>query len=229
MNTDHGKTGLDDPRAVDILTTEHWSLLSARTLGYQEMLGRATMFIAVLSGTVIALALLAQASHFGRETLSFALVLLCVSLFIGVATFVRCVAINYEDARWVAGMILLRQAYLQLVPELERFFVAGHEPGADQRTLSYGAPQSRRDLAESLTTTSAVMAALNSLVAGSLASHISGLLGMDLALDLSTGAAFSLVSAILHLRYAGRFRQSHLPSIASSNDSATSSITQPRA
>lgn len=31
------KTGLDDPRAVQILTTEHWSLLSARTLGYQEM------------------------------------------------------------------------------------------------------------------------------------------------------------------------------------------------
>jgi hypothetical protein len=25
--------GLDDPRAVEILTTEHWSLLSTRTLG----------------------------------------------------------------------------------------------------------------------------------------------------------------------------------------------------
>src|SRR5207253_9804399 len=91
---DQRKTGLDDPRALDILTTEHWSLLSARTLGYQEMFGRTTIFIGVLSGTIIALALLAQVTRFGYETLTFAAVLFAVSLFIGLATFVRCVAIN---------------------------------------------------------------------------------------------------------------------------------------
>jgi hypothetical protein len=56
-NTDRRKTGLDDPRALDILTAEHWSLLTTRTLGYQEMFGRITIFIAALSGTVVALAL----------------------------------------------------------------------------------------------------------------------------------------------------------------------------
>src|SRR6266540_900034 len=66
-NTDRRKTGLDDPRALDILTTEHWSLLSTRTLGYQEMFGRITIFVAILSGTVVALALLAQATHFRRR------------------------------------------------------------------------------------------------------------------------------------------------------------------
>jgi hypothetical protein len=35
--TDQRKAGLADPRALDILTTEHWRLLSARTLGYQEI------------------------------------------------------------------------------------------------------------------------------------------------------------------------------------------------
>jgi hypothetical protein len=34
-------------------------------------------------------------------------------------------AIN-EDARCVTGMNLLRQAYLQIVPDLEPFFVIGH-------------------------------------------------------------------------------------------------------
>ena len=139
-NTDRRKTGLDDPRALDILTTEHWSLLSTRTVGYQEMFGRATIFTAVLSGAVVGLALLAQATHFGRETLWFALLLLSVALFIGLATFVRSVTINYEDARCVAGMNLLRHAYLQIVPELEPFFVAGHEPDADRRPLSHGSP-----------------------------------------------------------------------------------------
>ena len=71
---------LDDLRAVDILTTEHWSLLSTRTLGYQEMFGRATIFGSILSAMVIALALLAQANEFGRATLSFALLLMAVVL-----------------------------------------------------------------------------------------------------------------------------------------------------
>src|SRR5258705_13032165 len=91
--SDREKTGLHDPRAVDILTTEHWSLLSTRALGYQEMFGRTTIFVAIVSGTVVALALLAQASLSRRETLWFALALLAVALFIGLVTFVRCVAI----------------------------------------------------------------------------------------------------------------------------------------
>jgi hypothetical protein len=45
---------------VEILTTEHWSLLSTRTLGYQEVFGRTSIFVAILSAAVIALALLAQ-------------------------------------------------------------------------------------------------------------------------------------------------------------------------
>jgi hypothetical protein len=206
---EHRQTGLHDPRALDILTTEHWSLLSSRSLGYQEMFGRATIFIAVLSGTLIALSLLAQSTHFGRETLSFALALFSVSLFIGVATFVRCVAINYEDAHWVAGMNLLRHAYLEIVPEVEPFFVTGHEPRIDPRSLGHGSPQRPRNLANSLTTTSSVVAALNSLLAGSITSDAAALSGARLAISLSVGAAVSLVFGALHVRYAARFRRRH--------------------
>jgi hypothetical protein len=65
-------------------------------------------------------------------------VLLAVSLFVGLATFVRCVAINLEDARWFVGMSLLRRAYLEMVPELDTFFVTSHEPDVDRRPLRYG-------------------------------------------------------------------------------------------
>ncbi|MEP6491752.1 MAG: hypothetical protein ABJF01_03690 [bacterium] len=205
------RIGLDDPRALDILTTEHWSLLSSRTLGYQEMFGRTTIFIAVLSGTVVALALLAQATHFGYETLWFALLLIAVALFIGLATFVRSVAINFEDALWVTGMNLLRHGYLEMVPELEPFFVTGHAPRDDQQALAHGSRQRAPNLAMSLTTTSSVVAALNSVLAGSLASDIGALLGRGVTLDVTVGAVVSLVSAVLHVRYASRFRQAHAP------------------
>src|SRR6266536_136913 len=147
--TDRPKSGLDDPRAVDILTTEHWSLLTSRTLGYQEILGRSTIFVAILSATIVAIALMAQATQFGRDTLLLALLLMTVTLFIGLMTFARSVAINYEDARWVTGMNLLRHAYLKIVPELEPFFITGHGPQTE--SLAHGSRQHAANLRKSLT------------------------------------------------------------------------------
>ena len=208
-SADRSRIGLDDPRAVSILTTEHWSLLSARTLGYQEMFGRTTIFIAILSAIVVALALLAQATGFGRPTLWLALPLMLVALFIGLATFVRSVTINYEDALWVAGMHLLRKAYLEIVPPVAPFFVTGHDPGADSRSLGHGTRQGPANLVHSLTATSSVVAALNSVLAGSLASDLGALAGGDPVLVVAIGIAVSLVSAVLHVRCAARFRETH--------------------
>ena len=204
------KTGLDDPRALEILTTEHWSLLSARTLGYQEMFGRATIFVAILSGTIVALALLAQATRFGREALVVAALLLAVVLFIGLATFLRSVAINYEDARWVEGMNLLRRAYLEIVPDLEPYFVTGHPPG-NRPPLGHGSLQHPANLARSLTTTSSVIAALNSVLVGALVATLAVLFDVRPTIAASFGAVISIASAISHVRYAARFRQAHSP------------------
>jgi hypothetical protein len=211
-NRDRRKAALEDPRAVDILTTEHWGLLSSRTLGYQEMFNRTTIFVSVLSATVIALALLAQANQFGRVTLWFALLLMSVALFVGLATFVRSVAINYEDATWVMGIDLVRRAYLQMVPELEAFFLGGQALNANSQPLGHGAQQRFENVARSLTTTSSVVAALNSIVAGALASDLGALSGAGMAVDAILGVAVSLVSAVVHVRYAARFRESHPPS-----------------
>src|SRR6202521_4694106 len=49
--------------SMQILSTEHWSLLATRSLGYTDIYSRANMFFSMLSGAVIALALIAQAGH----------------------------------------------------------------------------------------------------------------------------------------------------------------------
>jgi hypothetical protein len=197
---------LDDPRAVEILTTEHWSLLSTRSLGLDEMLGRATMLISIVSAIVVALALLAQAMQFGRTTLSLALLLLAVALFLGVSTFARSVVLSFEDARCVAGMDLLRRGYADIVPGLEPYFLA-----PDRRGLAHGSPQRLPNLVRSLTTISSVIAALNSTVAGALAADLTALLDARPAVFATIGAAVSLVSAALHVQYAARFRRRHAP------------------
>ena len=120
------------PHALQILSTEHWSLLSARSLGYTESLNRVSMFIAALSSAVVALALVAQATDFGTGFHAFALVLLPVVWFLGLVTIVRLGQVNREDAVWMQGMNRIRHAYLEIAPELEPYFVTSRhdDPGA---------------------------------------------------------------------------------------------------
>ena len=74
---------------IQILATEHWSLIAARALTYQESLGRVSMFLGVLSGSVIALALIAQVDHFSTTFIAVAIFMLAVVFFVGVATIRR--------------------------------------------------------------------------------------------------------------------------------------------
>ena len=52
-----GPPHLADPRALQILSTEHWSLLTARSLVYNEFFARGSMFLTLLSASLLALGL----------------------------------------------------------------------------------------------------------------------------------------------------------------------------
>ena len=111
-----------ESEALQILATEHWSLLATRALTYQESLGRVNMFLTILSGAVIALALVAQADHFGPAFFAIAIFMLAVVFITGVFTVARLQSLNRDDFRWVLGMNRIRNAYLDLHPELENHF-----------------------------------------------------------------------------------------------------------
>jgi hypothetical protein len=173
------------PHALQILTAEQWSLLSSRSMGYTEAMSRAALFIAALSGAVVALALVAQATDFGDGFVAFALVLLPVVFFVGVVTIIRLGQINFEDALWVQGLNRLRHAYLELAPELEPYFVTSrYDDVAGMRASS---PRSKpgagaRRPFQAFVATPGLIAVLDSVVAGATV----GIAG--LGLDLGTGA-----------------------------------------
>jgi hypothetical protein len=110
---------------VQILATEHWSLLATRSLTYNESLTRVNIFLAILSSAVITLALIAQADHFGRTFITIAIPMLLIVFYAGITTIARVTALNRDDYRWVIGMNRLRHAYLELHPDLDRYFVTG--------------------------------------------------------------------------------------------------------
>jgi len=120
-----GGPGRDAGAAVklQILATEHWSLLATRTLTYNEALSRVTIFLSILSGALIALALVAQADHFGATFISIAIPMLLIVMFVGITTVSRLTALNRDDYRWVIGMNRLRHGYVDLHPELAPYFI----------------------------------------------------------------------------------------------------------
>ena len=67
---------------LQMMSTEHWSLLASRNLAWTEVFARASMFLSALSFSVVALALAGQASGFGEEFRIFALIVLPVVLFL---------------------------------------------------------------------------------------------------------------------------------------------------
>src|SRR5918997_954739 len=83
---------------LQILSTEHWSLLASRSLAWNESFSRAGMFLSTLSGAIVALALVAQATEFGEGFRLFALVILPVVLLVGIGTVLRMGISNYHDA-----------------------------------------------------------------------------------------------------------------------------------
>lgn len=148
MSTEMPPAGRDAGAAakLQILATEHWSLLATRTLTYNEALSRVTIFLSILSGVLIALALVAQADHFGAIFISIAIPLLALVMFAGIVTVSRLKRLNGDDYRWVVGMNRLRHAYVDLHPELEQYFITSAYddlPGALQ-TLGIDVTAGRR-------------------------------------------------------------------------------------
>jgi hypothetical protein len=164
-------TSLDDPRAIQILSTEHWSQLSARSLAYNEAFVRGGMFLTFLSMSFVALALLAQGMSFGDEFLTVAAIVLAFDLVIGLTTYGRISGANVDDLRALHGMARIRHGYVEVAPVLEPYFTAPTHDDIDSVLLSYGKlPESGiGQLFYALTTSGGMIGLIVSMVGGVLA------------------------------------------------------------
>lgn len=169
-----GEDDLADPRSLQILATEHWSLLATRSMSWNESFSRTGLFLSVLSASVVALGLVGGATGFGGSFAVFALALLPVTLFVGVATFVRLDEVNVEDVVWVAGMNRIRHAYLRAKPGLEPYFSSGwtdDEAGIARTFAMTSDPTAANTMIHQFVTTPGMVAVID----GALAAAICGI------------------------------------------------------
>jgi hypothetical protein len=192
---------------VQILATEHWSLLSTCGLTWNEMFSRASMFFTILSASVVALALVAQAGGFGDNFRLVALLLLSAVLMIGIFSFVRISHANRFDALLVVGMNRLRRGYLDIAPELEPYFITGvrdDEPGV---RMTYGIPEfgTAHVLASSPFHVGAVVAIVAAALAGLIAEVLGASQLVYTAAGLIVGALGIVLAAFQSKREIDRF------------------------
>jgi hypothetical protein len=181
---------------AQFLATEHWSLLATRSMTWTEIFSRTGTYLTVLSATVVALSLVANAMGIGQEFRTFALLLLPVVLLVGVGTFFRLIEADIEDAWLVIGMNRLRHAYLELAPELEPYFVASHHDDAPGILQTY-AFRTRVGLTHWLSGSPVIVGIIDAVVTGVLAAVVCQAVGGSGALGAIAGVIAALATAAM--------------------------------
>jgi hypothetical protein len=178
---------------VQILATEHWSLLATRSMTWGEVFSRAGIFLTVVSASVVALALVAQATDFGGGFYVFALLVLPIVLVLGVGTLVRLGDALTEDVRLVFGMNRLRHAYLEIAPELEPYFVTSHYDD-EEGVLETLGPAARVRPSRFLSSTPVVVGLIDAVLAGILAGLVARVADAGVAPSIALGAVVGLAA-----------------------------------
>lgn len=224
-------SGVTDAVRVQILSTEHWSLLATRGLIWNETFSRASMFITLLSASLVAIALVAQATLFGASFRVFALLILPVVLLMGLVTFVRLSDVNTDDIGLLIAMNRLRHAYLELAPELGPYFTTGHHDDMTGIFQSFGlhvyttlppellsrlataddkefaglveanAFPGRLSVIRLLSATPSLVGTINAVVFGAFAALVADTLGVANPVTVIIGVAAAIIVGFVQLRY----------------------------
>ncbi len=135
--TERGEDRVEAAVRVQILATEHWSLLATRSMTWAEVLGRIAAHLTMTSAALVSLALVVQLSGFGAAFRALSISISGAVLLLGTLTLMRVVNASEEDLGLVIGMNRLRQAYVDLDPGVADYLVTGHGDGYDAVARSY--------------------------------------------------------------------------------------------
>jgi hypothetical protein len=178
------------------VTTEHFVLQGARSATIAESNGRANMFLAAVSGGLVALGLVATASSLGSAFYGFALVLLPTLAFAGFVTFERSLQSSIEDTEYARRIALLRGYYFGHAPEIAPYLL--RVPPAE-RLLMQRVPGDRW---QGYRTVAGMVAVITAVLAGSTAA-LAAILIFDhsLAAAAISGTLVALPTMIAMTRY----------------------------
>ena len=196
---EESRAGADRQHILQFMTTEHFTLQTARAVANAEITSRLQLYLGTLSSSIIALALTAQLSGLGLAFRGFALVLLPVVFFLGVVTHGRLLQVNAEWRLYGQGMNRIRHYFLELAPEMERYFVLPATDDPWVTLAAIGVQTGGNPWWQALLTAGSMIVVVNSVLAGVVVGllwrSVAGPSGpLPLALAAAVGFLVSLVS-----------------------------------
>lgn len=197
-DSDRAAGGGTEPRpaAVSVITTEHFTLQGARSSTIAEATGRASMFLSAISGGLVALGLIATATHVGAAFFVFGLIVLPTLSFVGLVTFGRTLQSGIEDLRYARRIAVLRGYYFEVAPELAPYLMSVPQ---SKRLTMQGLPAG---LWQGCLTVAGLVSVVTSVLAGSTISLLTAVLsGHSLGAAIGAGAVAGIAALAAMMRY----------------------------
>ena len=182
---------------MQALGAEFGMLQGARGMTISESSSRSSLYLTTLSGAVVGLSFVAQASKFGETFYVFALAIMPVVFFLGVVTYYRLLQTGVEDVIYARGVSKIRELYAGIDPARACFFHATLVDQVGLTNLGLFALWWQQFLSAA-----ALIAVVNSVVGGVfIALTVSYLLQPPALAAVGIGAVAALVFALLFLRH----------------------------
>jgi hypothetical protein len=189
---------------LQFMTTEHFTLQTARATTVAETNGRCSLYLTTLSGVVVALSFIGQVSEMGEALFVFGFVLLPSSLFLGWSTFVRVLQSGIEDLIYARGINRIRHYYTEVAPSLAEYFILSpydDVASASLRHLGLIPPGWQLFM-----TAAGMVGGINSIVSGVLVGLVASRLGgWPLVACAVAGVTIFLLSVLAHHWYQARY------------------------
>src|SRR6266550_7236329 len=197
---------------VSIMTTEHYTLQTGRSITTAETNGRSSLFVGAVSSGLIALTFVGQIAHLGTAFFVFSLVVLPTLLFMGLITFERVLQSGSADVIYARGTNRIRHLSLEYAPQMQPYFILSSHDDSSLPIETLGARHRARW--QVFLSMAGMMAMINSVLAGSFVGLGLSAFSLPLVVTASAGGLIFLASVGLHQRYQWRqWRQleRHLP------------------
>lgn len=184
---------------LQFMTTEHFTLQTARAAAVAEANGRSTLYLGSVSSAVVALAFIGQVSGIGEAFFLFGLVLFPTLFFLGIVTFARVQQTGLEDMIHALEINRIRHYYVEVAPETARYFLHSTHDDVAGFFQDMGAVPS---WVQYFLTTSGMVGVINSVIAGVFAGMLSRFAwSIPSYPDAGLGIAVFVVSVVAHSRH----------------------------
>ncbi len=191
---------------MSIVTTEHFTLQGARATAISDANGRTGFFLATLSAVTVSLAFVAQiGGGISDAFMLFAVILLPLLLFIGLATFERLLQLAIENIRCVVAINRLRHYYLEIAPELQSHITLSPFDDMAGVLASLGSVRTRMRPWDLVISNAGIIGVVDAMLAAIVTGLIAWFLTRDtheLVVPFAAAAVVGIVLLTVLMRYA---------------------------